>query len=96
MSSRCTDEQTLIQLIELFFGDLLMIEYFDDPLPIHPFLHKACNLCQVQLLPDKIFSTVSTNFSGYQKHNTNHNYRQQSQCWTQNQHGDKSDHNRKR
>ena len=94
MRIRRTRKEPLIQLIEFFLRDLLVIKYFDDPLSVHPLFHKSRDVCQIKLLTDEILSAVSCYHFRYQDHHKDHEHGKRCQDRTQDQHGDKCNYNR--
>ena len=89
----CACKQLFIQYVKLLLGNLLVIENLDHSLAVHPFFNKSGNIGQIQLLADKIFSTVSGHLAGYQNHDKNHQHCQNCQNRAENQHGNKRNYN---
>ena len=73
-----------------------MVKYLNHTLSVHTFFHESCDLGQIQLLTDKVFSAVPSNRLGCQKHHHNDHHGQNSQHRAERQHCDKSDHNGQR
>ena len=53
-----------------------MVKYLNHSLAVHPLFHKACYVRYSHLLAHKIFSAVSSDLSGYEKHDNNDQYSQ--------------------
>ena len=65
-------EQLFIQLVKLLLCDALVVAHLDHPLTVHVLLHKAGYVGDGKLLPEEIFSAVSSDGSCHKQHNSDH------------------------
>ena len=76
MRSGCTCKQLIIELVELFFRHLFVIEHLDNTLSVHSLFHKSGHACQIELLADEVLSTVPRHSLCHKDHHKNHHDRQ--------------------
>ena len=89
-------EEPFVKLVKLALRDLLVVEYFDDPLAVHPLFHESGDVRQIHLLADEIFPAVAGHDSRHEGHDADHQYGHHRQDRAQHQHGDKCHDDRER